>query len=92
MNKIRTLRADEISDLRRQVKYELIPTQRGEDGKVIERDCTYIADFVYLEVASGKTVVEDVKGYKSPRDPAYAKFTIKRKLMLYRYGIHITEV
>lgn len=40
----------------------------------------------------GKTVVEDVKGYRDPSSAAYAKFVIKRKLMLERYGIQIQEV
>ena len=33
--------------------------------------------------------VEDVKGYKG--DTAYRFFVLKRKLMLYRYGIHVKE-
>ena len=73
-------RAGKISDLQRQVKYELIPKQDGE------RACTYVADFVYTQ--DGKTVVEDCKGYK--RGAAYQLFSIKRKLMLLR-GIKIKE-
>lgn len=72
-----------ISGLQRQVKYELIPKQDGE------RAVSYIADFVYRD-GSGKTVVEDVKGYK--KGAAYAVFVIKRKLMLWKYGIKIKEV
>ena len=41
-------RAGEITDLERQVKYVLIPTQRI-DGKVVEKECSYIADFRYRE-------------------------------------------
>lgn len=88
-----------IEDLRRQVKFVLIPTQREEDtvgkrggikpGKVIEKECAYIADFVYLD-ADGHTVVEDVKGYRGGE--AYAVFKIKRKLMLYIHGIRVREV
>lgn len=37
-------RAGLISNLQRQVKYELIPTQRI-NGKVVERPVAYIADF-----------------------------------------------
>lgn len=73
----------EISDLRRQVKYELIPLQRI-DGKVAERAVNYLADFVYTK--DGETVVEDSKGFKTP------EYIIKRKLMLQRYGIRIKEV
>lgn len=76
-------RAGEISHLTRQVKYELIPSQRV-DGKLVERSCSYIADFVYLE--NGETVVEDTKGYKTP------DYIIKRKLMLQVHGIRIREV
>jgi len=82
-------RAGEIEELIRQVKFELIPTQRI-DGKCVERSMDYIADFVYRK--DGETVVEDVKGYRDPSSAGYAKFVIKRKMMLYRYGIRIVEV
>ena len=81
-------KAGDISDLRRQVEYELIPKQTAEDGTT-ERAVRYIADFVYTD-HDGKTVVEDVKGYK--RGQAYTVFAIKRKLMLQRYGIAVKEV
>lgn len=77
-----------ISDLQRQVKYTLIPSQKDESGKVVEQKCSYIADFVYRQ--NGQTVVEDVKGYRG--GCAYSVFTIKRKLMLYKYGIRVKEV
>lgn len=77
----------EISDLRGQVEYELIPAQKKANGKT-ERAVKYIADFVYQK--DGKTVVEDVKGYRD--GAAYRIFAIKRKLMLQRYGIEIQEV
>lgn len=77
-----------ISDLKRQVKYTIIPAQKDENGKTIERQCVYLADFVYQQ--NGKTVVEDVKGYR--KGGAYAVFTIKRKLMLEKYGIRVKEV
>ena len=78
-----------ISDLQRQVKYVLIPSQK-EGKKTIERECSYRADFVYTDNETGETVVEDVKGYK--KGSAYQLFTIKRKLMLFRFGIRIVEV
>lgn len=74
-------RAGKICDLRRQVRFNLVPLQRG---KPTERPVDYIADFVYLE--DGKTVVEDVKGVKTP------EYIIKRKLMRYLRGITIREV
>lgn len=80
-----------IKDLELQKKFILIPTQKI-DGKVVERECSYIADFVYTDVKSGITIVEDVKGYRDPSSAAYAKFVIKRKLMLKEYGIKIIEV
>lgn len=90
-------RAGAITELQRQVEFELIPAQREPDtvgvrggikkGKVIERKCCYVADFVYKK--NGKLVVEDVKGYK--KGTAYDLFSIKRKLMLLNYGIHIKE-
>ena len=76
-------RAGQIFDLKRQVKYELIPTQKI-GGKVAERACTYVADFVYIE--DGKTVVEDAKGFRTK------DYIIKRKLMLFIHGIRIKEV
>lgn len=78
-------KAGEIQDLRTQVKFVLIHAQRDETtGKVIERECSYKADFVYSE--GEKTVVEDVKGCRTEA------YIIKRKLMLKKYGIRIREV
>lgn len=77
-------KAGEIKNLSRQVKFVLIPSQRDENGKVVERECSYKADFTYEEGI--KTVVEDVKGYRTK------EYIIKRKLMLYQYGIRIREV
>ena len=70
-------KAGQIKNLRRQVKYELIPKQIGE------RATSYYADFVYEE--NGKEIVEDFKGMKTK------EYIIKRKLMLYIHGIKIKE-
>lgn len=93
-------RAGHICDLKRQAKYELIPAQYI-DGKCVERAVTYTSDFEYyvlkpLRVKSvmvdpkagtiGEHIVEDVKGMRTK------EYIIKRKLMLYKYGIRITEV
>ena len=86
-------KAGEISNLQRQVKYVLIPAQYAEVNgkrKCIERECVYISDFTYIE--NGKLIVEDVKGYRDPSSAGYAKFVIKRKLMLHVHGIRITEI
>lgn len=78
-------RAGAIKNLSRQVKFVLIPSQRDEaTGKVVERECYYRADFQYTE--DGKTIVEDVKGFRTK------EYIIKRKLLLWRYGIKIREV
>ena len=76
-------RAGVIKDLKRQVKFELIPSQKV-DGKVVERAVNYVADFTYKQ--DGKTVVEDTKGFKTK------DYIIKRKLMLWVHGISIQEV
>ena len=73
-----------ITDLKRQVKFVLIPTQR-EYGKVVERECAYIADFTYKD-SLGNEVIEDVKGIRTDA------YKIKRKLMLHLFGIRIKEV
>ncbi len=79
--------AGEILNLRTQVKFELIPTQKDpETGKVIERAASYIADFVYVDRLTDKTVVEDAKGYRTDL------YKLKRKMMLHKYGIRIKEV
>ena len=90
-------RAGVIQNLRLQEKFVLIPSQyesyerygaKGQELKpgqrLVEKECSYIADFVYEE--NGKTVVEDTKGFKTK------DYIIKRKLMLYIHGIRIKEV
>lgn len=88
-------KAGEIKNLRRQVRIELIPTQREPDtigprggikkGAVIEKSVAYIADFYYEE--NGNEVYEDVKSPVT-RTPEYI---IKRKLLLYLKGIRLKE-
>src|SRR6185369_16597098 len=68
-----------IAELRTQVIFEVVPKQEGE------RAVSYIADFVYMDVATGKLVVEDAKGF------ATKDYIIKRKLMLLKFGIRIYE-
>ena len=94
-------RSGKITDLRRQVKYVLIPHQREysneiyksgknkgkcKPGKIVERECSYIADFVYFDVEKYQLVVEDTKGVRTK------DYVIKRKMMLYVHGIRIVEV
>ena len=75
--------AGQIQNLRLQVPYLLIPSQRI-DGDVVEREVKYVADFTYEQ--NGETVVEDSKGHRTK------DYIIKRKLMLSVWGIRIKEV
>lgn len=90
-------RAGVIQDLKMQVKYILIPAQyetferygkngqRLKDGqRLLEKECSYIADFVYTE--NDKEIVEDTKGVRTK------DYIIKRKLMLKEHNIRIKEV
>ena len=88
----------EITNLRRQVEYLLIPAQYGTEIKhlktkdkevrvLLERSCSYVADFVYER--NGKTIVEDCKGAKGIITAA-AK--IKKKLLLWVHGIELRYV
>lgn len=70
-----------IGDLRRQVRYELVPAF-DVDGRHY-RPVFYVADFVYT--ADGKTVVEDVKGMRTD------VYRLKSKLFARRYGMSIRE-
>lgn len=82
--------AGEISYLKRQVKFTLIPAQYSVvNGKrtCIERAVSYYADFTYIE--NGKLIVEDVKSNVTKALPAYI---LKRKMMLYFHKIQIKEV
>jgi hypothetical protein len=80
-----------ISNLQRQVKYELIPAQyKIIDGKkkCIEKSCAYVADIVYKDNETNETFVIDVKSPATRTD----SYIIKRKLMLQKYGIQIKEL
>lgn len=97
-------RAGAIKGLELQKTFELIPAQfeeiptgeiykRGENkGKpkfkkvCVEQSVTYKADFYYIE--NGKKVVEDTKSEATKTKD----YIIKRKLMLYLYGIRIKEI
>ena len=79
-------KAGEISELSRQKSYTLLPSQKL-NGKVVERSVVYKADFAY-KTKDGKYVVEDVK---SPATKTRA-YILKRKMLLYFYGIKIDEI
>lgn len=72
-----------IEDLRRQVRYELVPAF-DVDGRHY-RPVFYVADFVYMDKEAGKEVVEDVKGMRTD------VYRLKSKLFARRYGISVKE-
>lgn len=85
----------EITNLRRQVRFELLPAAYKDvvkhlktKDKVVRRlflnPVAYVADFVYEK--DGQTVVEDTKGYKTP------EYVIKKKMMYALKGIEIQEI
>lgn len=94
--------AGKITDLKRQVRFELIPNQyetrerySDKSGKrlkdeqiLIERKVDYIADFTYTDTETGMLVVEDTKS-KITKTP---DFIIKKKLMYAIHGIKIKIV
>lgn len=96
-------RAGKISNLREQVKYVLVPAiwkeipRTGKNGKplkpkrvCVQRELSYIADFVYIDNETGEFVVEDAKGYKG--GATYRIFVNKKKQMREKYGIEVKEV
>lgn len=87
-------KAGEISELRRQVKFVLIPAQYELVGftktgkstyRCFERECSYVADFVYKD-DQGVEHVEDTKGFKTK------DYIIKRKLMSHLLNLRIEEI
>lgn len=77
-------RAGEITDLETQPTFELQPAFKHAGRKV--RPILYRADFRYVDVSTGETVVEDVKGIETP------EFKLKAKMMLYVHNIEIRRV
>lgn len=89
-------RADEISDLRYHVKFELIPQITKEEivhlktkdkvvTKVVQSARYYEADFVYIN-KKGEEIVEDFKGQETDL------FKFKAALFFYKYGKRIKTV
>ncbi len=75
-------RAGEITDLRRQVVFELAPAVVIQGRK--RPPIRYIADMVYVE--NGETIVADVKGAITP------EYRIKRHLLKAVHNIEIREI
>lgn len=87
-----------IQDLKLHVKYELIPAIKEEyvehlktkdkiKTRTLQLPITYTCDFQYLK--NGELVVEDVKA--SPK-MLPKEFTLKEKLMFWKYRIKIRKV
>lgn len=78
------LRSGHISDLRRQVVFEMVPSVKFAGAARARPAIRYIADFVYQE--QGVEVIEDVKGVETP------EFKIKRHLMKALLGLEVRVV
>lgn len=89
-----------ITDLKRQVRFELEPpvveeykeqmkTKTVTKTRTVQRGIYYTCDFQYMK--GGELVVEDVKS--SPQQAKLDKaYQIRKKLLFARYGIKIKEV
>lgn len=107
-NELRMLeKTGQIRDLKRQVKFVLIPAQREPDtigpkggikpGRLLEREVAYIADFTYVEILpfadeADTGVLTGVLVVEDTKGIRTKDYIIKRKLMLYIHGIRIREV
>ena len=79
--------AGKIRNLRLQVNFTLQEGYTTSEGERV-RPIVYRADFTYQEhIPSGwRTVVEDVKGVRTK------EYSMKRKMMLEKFGVDIREV
>lgn len=89
-----------IKDLKRQVKFELVPAKKKEYVKhlktkdkivsvTLQRPITYTADFSFVRVSDGEYVVEDVKASKFLLTD---KYVLKKKMLYAFQDILIKEV
>ena len=89
-------RKGEISNLRMQVPYELIPAVYREETvqlktktktvtRCVQKAVHYIADFVYTDNETGAEMVVDTKGFRTK------EYVLKKKMMLAFKGIAIVE-
>lgn len=79
-------RAGKIRNLERRVEIPLLPSQRDENGYVIERAVSFVVDFAYFDIEQDKTIFEDAKEVRSK------EYILKRKMMLYIHNIIVREV
>lgn len=75
-----------ISNLQRQVRFDLIPTNN------LHRGVYYVADFTYIK--DNELIIEDVKPFDKKRQKYLLKsdYIIKKKLMYHIFKIIIKEV
>lgn len=81
------LHYNDIRDLKLQVNFTLQEGFTTAEGERV-RPIVYRADFVYQEPSptGWRTVVEDVKGVRTK------EYSMKRKMMLEKFGVDIREV
>ena len=86
------LKAGRITEIERQVIFELAPSVKFSTSPRATPALRYVADFVYFEhygntgeVKLWRAVVEDAKGFKTP------DYKIKRHLMLAVHKIEVRE-
>ncbi len=72
------LRGKEITELRLQPRFTLQESFTDVMG-VKHREIVYVADFIYKEIRTNVTYVEDAKGMRTK------DYLIKKKLFLYEY-------
>lgn len=76
-----------IKYIDRQTRFELQPSYK-KNGKTI-RPIYYVADFTYIDVKTGKTIIEDVKS-EATKTQVYK---LKKKILEYKYkNLEIKEV
>lgn len=76
-------RGMKISQLERQISYELAPAVRLDGEKRQKPALRYVADFRYFDAEKGHFVIEDAKGRDTPVS------RIKRHLMKSVHGIDV---
>jgi hypothetical protein len=74
---------NEISDLKRQERFEIMPRYENQ------RPTYYVADFVYFDNKSENCIIEDVKSEATRKNKVYI---LKKKLMKLYWGIDIVEI
>jgi Protein of unknown function (DUF1064) len=79
------VKAKEIIDLERQVRFELVPPHGRERGVY------YVADFVYWQRNANRVWIRIIEDCKSEATRKNREYVIKRKLMNWRHGIRILE-